>query len=234
MTLENITGTLLAYKELEPGTFLHVDQLTTERRTNIELRDQSFYAADGAMYTVDRSKPLWVITREPQNLVLQNIDKAYRQLYRLLIGQRNYFPDAEAAQSSLEHSGSLIVNLEGLDLVRVNDEYGHFVVDPRNVQQLNSEQKKAAQRIYGPDEDNFGLNMEMFAEAGKTPPVFVLMPDYVQDTLRSNDKAFLGRASLLSGFNVDSSFSALVHGSDFRGRVRGVRREDVARSAAPR
>ena len=119
-----------------------------------------------------------------------------------------------------------------LILVRINDESGHFVVDPRNVKQLNSEQRKAAQRLYGPDEENFGLNMEMFAEARKIPRVSVLIPDYVQDTLRSNDQNFLGRASWLVSFGFGSAFYAFVHGSDFRGRVRGVRREDVARSAA--
>ncbi len=228
MTLENITGSLLAYKQLEPGTFLHVDQLTTERRTNIELRNQRFYTADGEMYTVDRSKPVWVITREPQNLVLQNIDEAYRQL----TAQGNYFPDAEAAQFSLEHDGSVIVNLEGLKLVEGYGGCGYFMVDPKAVQKLNSEQRKAAQRIYGPDEENFGLNMELFAGAEKTPYVFVLMPDYVQDTLRSNDQKFLGRASWLFNFNDHSYFNANDRGLNYGSHLRGVRREDVARSAA--
>lgn len=38
MELENVAGSLLAYKELEPGTVQHVDQLTTARRTNPRLR----------------------------------------------------------------------------------------------------------------------------------------------------------------------------------------------------
>ena len=128
MALKNVTGTLLptllptllAYKELEPGTFQHVDQLTTERRTNQELRNQSFYTADGELYTVQKREHLWVITREPQNLVLENIDEAYRQL----TGQgRNYFPDANAAQFSLEHVDSVVVDLKGLKLVKNNDQY---------------------------------------------------------------------------------------------------------------
>ena len=223
MALEKITGSLLAYKELEPGTFLHGDQLTTERRTNIELRDELFYTADGEMYTVDRNKPLWVITREPQNLVLQNIDEAYRQLTK----KGNYFPDTKSAQDSVAHPDSVVVDLKGLELVKEDNQYGHFVVDPKNVQNLNFEQRKAAQRIYGPDEDNFGLNMEMFAEAGKTPIVFVLKPDYVQGTLRSNDKQFLGRASWLDYFRSNSDFDADGLGINNSGRLRGVRREDV-------
>ncbi len=168
MPLENIAGNLLAYKELEPGTFQHVDQIITERRTNHELGNEWFYTADGELYTVQRKESLWAITREPQNLVLQDIDEAYRQLRR----QKNYFPDAEAAKSSLEHANTIVVELEGLKLVKDNNQYGHFVVDPKKVKSLNSQQRQAAQRIYGPDEENFGLNMEMFAEAGKTPIYF--------------------------------------------------------------
>ena len=225
MVLENITGTLLAYKGLEPGTFLHGDQLTTERRTNIELRNQRFYTADGELYTVQKREHLWVITREPQNLVLENIDDAYRQLTE----KGNYFPDAQAAQTSLDHANTVVVDLKGLKLVKDNDQLGHFVVEPRNVKNLNSEQRKAAQRLYGPDEENFGLNMDMFAEAGQTPYIFVLMPDYVQDTLRSNDKTFLERASWLSNFDLGSTFNAGGRSFGGRGRVRGVRREEVAR-----
>ena len=168
MTLENISGNLLTYKELEKGTFQHSDQLTTERRTNPitedgqDLRNQWFYTADGELYTVQKGKSLWAITREPQNLVLQNIDEAYNQL----VQTGNYFPDAEAGQSALEHDDTIVVDIAGLKLKKNSKEYGHFAVDPRKVNKLNSQQKLAAQRIYGSDEENFGLNMEMFAEAG--------------------------------------------------------------------
>ena len=219
MTLENVTGNLLAYKGLEPGKFQHVDQLTTERRTNHGLRNQYFYTADGELYTVQERNHLWVITREPQNLILENIDEAYRQLTR----QGNYFPDTEAAQASLKHKDSVVVELKGLKLKKDSDQYGHFVVDPKAVKKLNSEQRKAAQRIYGPDEENFGLNMKMFAEAGKNPCVFVLMPDYIQGTLRSNDKKFVGRASWLNIFGSNSNFNANDRIVNNRGALRGVR-----------
>ncbi len=221
MALENVTGGLLEYKGLEPGTFQHSDQLTTERRTDHGLRNQWFYTADGELYTVQKEGHLWAITREPQNLVLQNIDEAYRQL----TGQGNYgnyFPDPEAARASLEHEDSVVVDMKGLKLVKDNDQYGHFVVDPKKTKKLNSEQRRVAQRIYGPDEENFGLNMEMFAEAKRTPYVFVLMPDYVQYTLRSNDKEFLGRAS--GYFYNDSNFDAVGRGVNNRNALRGVRR----------
>lgn len=227
MALENVTGNLLAYKELESGTFQHVDQLTTERRTNLGLRSQWVYTADGELYTVQKKGHLWAITREPQNLVLQNIDEAYRQL----TSQGNYFPEAEAGRVSLDHEDTVVVDLKGLKLEKDNDQFGHFVVNPKVVKKLNSEQRKAAQRIYGPGEENFGLNMEMFAEAGKTPSVFVLMPDYVQATLRSNDKKFLGRASWLDMFYNYSYFLANVRDVGNRGALRGVRK--IAEGDAP-
>ncbi len=229
MALENVTGNLLAYKELEPGSLQHSDQLTTERRTNHGLINRLFYTADGELYTVQKKGHLWAITREPQNLVLQNIDEAYRQL----TGQGNYFPNAEAALASLKHADTVVVDLKGLKLVKDNDHYGHFVVDPKKVKKLNSEQRRAAQRIYGSDEESFGLNMEMFAEAGITPYVFVLRPDYVQDTLRSNNKGFLGRASWLCDFYLNSGFDADGRSVYYRGALRGVRRKGVAVGDAP-
>ena len=89
-----------------------------------------------------------------------------------------------------------------------SDEYGHFVVDPKRVKNLNSQQRIAAQRIYGPDEDSFEQNMAMFVESLILPKVFVLMPEYVQDTLRRSDNHYLGLASWLGYFYFDSNFCA--------------------------
>ena len=220
MILENVIGDLLAYKGLEPGTFQHVDQITTERRDNLGLRNQCFYTADGELYTVQKGKHLCVITREPQNLVLENIDEAYRQL----TGQGNYFPDVEAAKASLEHEDSVVLDLKGLELLRGNDQYGHFVVNPNALNKLNSEQQRAAERIYGPDKESFGLNMKMFVEAGRTPTVYVLMPNYVNGTLRDNNEKFLGRASWLNYFSINSSFNANDRFVFNRDALRGVPR----------
>lgn len=230
MVLENITGNLLAYKELEPDTFQHSDQLTTERRTNLELRTDSFYTADGELYTIQKGKILWVITREPQNLVLQNIDQAYSKLTQA----ENYFPNVEPARLSLAHPDTVVVDIKRLKLVKDNKEYGHFEVNPKKVKKLNSQQRMVAQRIYGPDEDNFEQNMEMFAEAEKVPYIFVLLPSYVQSTLGENGKEYLGRASWLLLFNGDSLFIADGRGVDDHIRLRGVRREVVAVGDAPK
>ncbi len=228
--LETIPGDLLAYKQLEPGSMLHGYELTTERRTcteeraRAELRNNPFYTADGQLYTVKKRDVLWGITRLPQNLVLRNIDAAYQQLTQT----GNYFPLTEEAEASFKHTDTVVVDLKGLKLVKGNDEYGHFKINPQKIRQLNSEQKLAAVRLFGSDEEGFGLNMEMLAEAGKSPFVFVLMPDYVQRTLEAQDTQYLGRASWLNNFNLNSNFDANDRNIGNDGRVRGVRRASEA------
>lgn len=112
--LESIPGDLLAYKQLEPGSMRHGYEITTERRTctdmklSEELRDNPFYTADGQLYTAKKKEVLWGITKLPQNLVLRNIDEAYRQLKET----GNYFPHTEEAKVSFEHADTVVVDLK--------------------------------------------------------------------------------------------------------------------------
>lgn len=217
--LVTIEGNLLdAYNQLQPGTMLHVDQLTTERRTNNELRKLGFYTADGELY----SSQFWAITRQPQNLILKHIDKPFTQFRT----NGNYLPNSEEALASVQHPDTVVIDPHGLRLIKDYDECGHFVVDPRNPKNLNSQQELAAMRIFGPDEENYGKNLEMFAEAGKTPWVFVLMPDYVQNSLKQKNAEYLARASWLFHFDFNSRFNASDWSTGgpyrFRGYVRGA------------
>ncbi|HLC51884.1 MAG TPA: hypothetical protein VJI98_01420 [Candidatus Nanoarchaeia archaeon] len=75
--------------------------------------------------------------------------------------------------------------------------------------------------------------MDMFAESGKTPCVFVLIPDYVQSTLRNNHQKFLGRASWLNNFYGSSSFNASDRNVGDHNALRGVRRV-IAAGDAPK
>ena len=219
MTLEDlviVAGNLLAYSRLKPGSFQHADEITNLRRTHPdpqkrkELRENPFYTADGELYTVQKGNVLWGITRLPQNLVLQNLPEAYRQLNE----NSNYFPPVREARVSFGHRDTVVIDVEGLELEGNNSESGRFDINPRNVRRLNSERRKAARRIYGPDQESFGLNMEMFAKAGKSPLVYCLLPEYVQEKLKEERKKFLGRASWLYGFSGHSGF-----GADDRGAV---------------
>ncbi len=227
-TIVNIPGNLRdAYNAAVPGTVLHVDQLTSERRSNPELRNLWFYTADGELYQAEKKKTLWVITREPQNLVLQNIDEAYRQLTQ----EGNYIPNGEAAAAAIAHADSVVIDLKGLIEVKDSDEYGHFNVNPRKVKKLNSQKRMAALRIFGPDEENFGLNMEMFAEAGISPDVYTLLPSYVQAISKQKGSKCVGRASWLNDFINGSNFNAGGRGIYYYVRVRGVRQVVAAGDA---
>ena len=228
MQLETLTGDLRTYRQLEKGTFQHADQLTAERRTNPELRGQWIYTADGNIYGKEKRKDIWAITREPQNLVLQNLEQAFADLTNPLIN--NYFPDSAKAKKALRHPDTVIVDVKGLELEKDSVEYGHFVVDPKNVKRLNSQQNLAVLRIFGPDEANLAQNMETFAQAGKSPYVFVLLPSYVNGTLASHGMKYLGRASWLGD---DISFYANSRSINLHDRLRGVRR-GVAAGDAPK
>ncbi len=199
MNLENITGDLRDYENLKSGTFQHVDELTTARRTNPDLRNMQFYTADGMVYTIKNGKPVWAITREPHNLVLQDTCGSYSSFRNSRI---SFY---ESAENILNQKDTVVINLEDLNL---DDRYSNGVYGYFNLKKCNSEQIKVAQRIYGPDDENFGLNMEMFAEAGITPGIYVLLPEYVKSQLKTSDKNVIGMISWLNTFTDNSVFYA--------------------------
>src|SRR3989344_8260055 len=114
MSLETITGNLRdAYKQLQPGTMLHVDQLMNERRTNTDLRNQGFYTADGEVYYLDGAgNPTLAMTREAHNPVLQHIDDAFDQLTK----NQNYRPSQEEVQQALAAPETSLITLSRLRL----------------------------------------------------------------------------------------------------------------------
>jgi hypothetical protein len=229
MTLDNVTDNLRnGYKQLAPGSMRHGYELMNERRTctdkklRNELRNNPFYTADGLLYTVQNEKVLLGITRLPQNLVLRHIDDVFTQLIQTDV----YFPPADEARASFEHDDTVVVDLKGLNLMEggykfgynfgydhFSDKYGHFVVDPRTYEYLNSQQKRVAQRLFGPDEENFGQNIEMLVKAGISPHILVLLPKYAYRRLKEvRDKEYFGLPSLLGSFHDNSDF--YVHTSD--------------------
>jgi hypothetical protein len=229
MSLEIILENLKdGYKQFVRGTFQHAYQITAARKIKLNFEDYWFCIADGNLFTVKENEVLWTITREPQNLVLQDIDNAHHQLTT----QGNYFPDAQAAQASVDHKDSVTVNLNVLKLAKYSNELGYFVIDPKSVQKLNSQQKKVAQHIYGPDDENFGLNMKIFAQKEITPRVYVLLPKYVQDTLNKNNQQFLGRSSLFGSFDDNSSFYVNNSYMNVEYAMRGVRRTVASQERA--
>ena len=232
MTLETITGNLRdAYKQLQPGTMLYVDQLMNERRINKELCCHGFYTADGEVYFLDGADktPTLAITREAHNPVLQNIDDAFKQL----VGDGNYRPSQADVQKAIAAHDTVLVTLPNLRLSGNEAEWSYLNIGttPAEYAKLNQEELKFAERVYGQGDD-FAKNMKMLknAKIGETK-IFVLNSDYVQ---KQAEAGAIARASWLFSFDVDSRFYTNVRYFDDRDRVRGVRRgASVSEQEAP-
>ncbi len=225
MTLENITGNLLqAYKQCVPSTMLCVDQLTNERRINLDLRNQSFYTADGEVYSVDGETPTLRMTREATNPILNNIDDAFAQ------STQNYnykvIPaDFDAVKTAAD---TVTIDLTKLTL-QGGGEWYYLAISTskpslmkKGYNKLNAEERKLAERVYGQGTD-FVDNMKMLNNAGIIETkVYVLNPDYVKEHAK---EGAIGRASWLNNFGYNSNFDADDRSIDNDYRVRGVRRE---------
>ncbi len=229
MSLETITGNLRdGYKQLQPGTMLHVDQLMKERRTTEELRSNGFYTADGEVYLLDgaRKTPTLAMTREAYNPVLQNIDVAYGQL----VNKHNYRVSQTDVQQALAASETVVIALPNLRLTEHNAEFSYLTLGttPAKYDKLNDEERKLAKRVYG-QEDDFAQNMKMLKDAGiGETRIWVLNPDYVR---KQAEAGAVARASWLSIFINSSQFNAIDRNFVNRGRVRGVRRGSEATQA---
>lgn len=228
MTLETITGNLRdAYKQLQPGTMLHVDQLMNERRLNPltetgeDLREQGFYTADGEIYFLDgRNKtPTLAITRETHNPVLQHIDDASEQL----VNNHNYLVSQSAVEQALAAPDREIIVLPNLRLSGDGAEWRYLEIStsPSKYAKLNDTERRFAERVFGQGDD-FPANMEMLKKAKiSETKIYVLNPDYVR---KHASESAVARASWLGNFGDNSSFSADDRSINNHNRVRGVRR----------
>ncbi len=223
-TLETITGDLRAYAQLVPGTFLHADQLTTERRTNTELRNRWYYTADGPLYSLEGANqtPTLFLTRESDNLVLRHLNDKVNSSYEQLKDTKNYRPGAGEARQSMGAKDTLQIDLTKLRLRGDDTEWRYLEIDTQKYKKLKVEERKLAERYFGQD-TSFTANMRMLKEAGiDATKIFVLNPEYVQ---REAQTGPVGRASWLYGFNYISILVAYGRGVSSGSRVRGVRRE---------
>ncbi len=223
MTLENVVGHLKeGYKQLQPGTMLHVDQLMNERRSNADLCNQWFYTADGEVYLLDGAlkTPALAITREAHNPILQNIDDAFEQLAK----KQNYHPSQTDIQQALVAPETVLIALPNLRLRGNEAEWRYLAINttPAKYGKLNDEERKLAERVYGQGDD-FAQNMKMLKEAkiGETK-IYVLNPDYVR---QHAEEGTVARASWLYNFYNYSSFDASDRDFNNLNRVRGVRRK---------
>jgi len=131
--IETIQGNLLnAYKQLQPGTMLHCDELVKERLNTPpkeltyeqllntppkELTYEHFWTwtADGALYFTQGKErtPMLAITRRAHNQLLQNLDE---RLFYSIIQNGMYHCSEEIVQNTLAAPDTQAFDLTELDL----------------------------------------------------------------------------------------------------------------------
>ncbi|MBI2523422.1 hypothetical protein HYW19_03460 [Candidatus Woesearchaeota archaeon] len=224
-TLETLVGPLAqTFPQFERDTIRHSDQLTTERRTNPELRNMWFYTADGPMYLVEKvdgiDEAFLYLGRGETNSVFNNIEEATHQLIRT----GNYILPKEKRgeiDAVIKAEDTLKVRLSDLRLQGNDSQWRYFEIGTANYDSLNEHQRGVAERVYGSGDD-FVENMKMFNEAGKRKlRVYVLNPAYVKQNVPQDGA--LARASWLYNFELDSWFIANDSYVDLHFGLRGVR-----------
>jgi len=220
--LETITAALAkGYKQLEPNSFRTSAELTSERRTNNELRRQPFYTANFGMYSVEDKEAILYFGGREANPILANIDEVCSQLIKT--GNYKIKPkDNQAVKDSVKLGNTLKVKLSNLDLEKHNDEFSFFKIDTADyASSLSKHQRALAERIYGQGND-FAENMKMLSKAGISKTrVYVLNQDYVKKHAK---KAAVARASWLYCFDYSSDFLAVGRDVDNHLALRGVRK----------
>ena len=182
----NIKGSILDYEKITPGTLRTSAWLTTERRTMPSLRKITFSIADGLLYRMDGDMTFLAVTTEEQNPLFNHPERAREKIKSGL-----YFPDPEQAKESFYHPTTLLVNLDELEQGYTSDTNANFEINSSYPCSRLPANRNLAQRLIGPDEENFELNFEDLNQRDTCPTVSLLRTDYVREVLRKNGKEFL-------------------------------------------
>lgn len=232
MALETIVGDLRAYSELEPGTFLHGDQLTAEQVHDTSLRRQAFYVADGPLYSLEGKKrtPTLFLTLEPDNLVLRHLNDEVNSSFDQLVKTGNFRPGTEEARKAMEAKDTLRIDLTKLRLKGDNAEWRYVEISTTDYDRLNAEERKLAERFYGQG-TGFVAAMKALQDEGiSNTRVYVLNPDYVRKEAVAGPVA---RAAWRGNFDGGAGSDAGGHDVDILSGLRGVRRASEASRKAP-
>ncbi len=244
MTIESIVGNLNdAYSQLVPGTFYTTRQLMDERCAPVdtperrERRSEWHYAADGHIYTVEGNKVEWSITDENNNLILQNLETAFRELTQ----NHNYRPSNEASHAARSAASTLRVDMSFLRLSGEENEWRYLAIETATGRIKSGEEYVALNETERAVLNHLGYTAANLAELQKAKiretRINVLNPVYVKTKVAEDPQKrdSVARASWLSNFDIFSSFSAYGRNINYNDRVRGVRRESVvAKNEVPR
>ena len=228
MVLGTIVGNLRdGYAQLEPGTFLHADQLTAEQVNDTSLRDISFYVADYPQYSIENGAfILWLARHtlaEPNNLVLRHLFDKENSSYDQLMRTGSFRPDIEEARAVMAAKDTLRINLNKIYLQGIENRWNFLDINTtRYEKQLNSEERKLAERFYG-SENAFVTAMETLSskEIDHTR-ILVLAPRYIVQ--QGVGKSPIGQVAWRGGFGSGAcSYADEYNVNDYL-RLRGVRR----------
>lgn len=196
--LETITGSLEnALAKADRRTIQHAWEITNDRRTQPELREQWFWTADFPMYRLEGGEAVLYFAPGELNLVFANIAEAAPQIK----ATGNYMPpkkDEARVVRSAKGGKTLRVPLADLGLQEENAERCFFEIDTAGYDGLTPAQRALAERIYGGGED-FRLNMKVLREEGKVTvtKIYVLNPKFIREHARAGA---IGRVSWLDDF----------------------------------
>ena len=192
----------------EPASLKHAHEVHAFRETHPEARNIYTRTADFSMYRVEHdessqqgNEAFLYFARLPHNLIFRNVVEAAKQLRK----PGNYVPPKEGIDEVVEAAKqrqALRIRIKDLNLQKdnPNDDYGHFDVDPDNLDSLNPAQKSFVQAIYGS------------SRPGNR--VYVLDSSYVKKQLKGKEDSAIARASRLGGADLGSWFDADGRGVD--------------------
>ncbi len=209
------------------GSWRTSAELTKERVTNKDLRDQWFYTANYGLYRVVDGTVRFAFGGREGNPVFKNVVEASRQL---LSPEQNYVPLVEDIAIAVQ-CAFVDVDMQDLRLRRYDDEFSYFEIDTKEYERTFNHvpaQRLVAEAVHGEGQD-FNDAMRMFQEEGKftKTKVYVLDPDYVLSKVGEGKAPAVARACRLNNFN-NSIFGASVRLVSDRDALRGVPRAERA------
>ena len=207
--LETITDNLLnGYNRLKSKSFKDSAQITRERRTNSELRNQWFYVANVAGYehSEDGSVSVSLGDNVAFNSVIgkDNIEAFCNDLlsdkkYQLSEEQTDKLADLEQKNHVTK------VNYSNLGLQKYNDAVSFLEIDTSNFNGLNESETALAKMVYG--KSDIKKNMEMLAENGiEKTRIYVMSEKWVRENAEKGE--IVSRACWFGSFDNSSNFNA--------------------------
>ena len=163
----------------EPDTLRHAHEAMALRHSMPNLENEVLWTADFSMYRSEGGEAFVYFAPREHNLIFRDIKNAAGQL----LETGNYIPPKEGINEVVAAAAgkALKTKISDLELIKDNEEYGHFDVDPDNLDSLNAAQRQLVQAIYG--------------NSRPGNRVYILNSEYVNKKLEGKEDSAIARAS---------------------------------------